>query len=54
MADRFTLKKLNCSTAEQYLNKVMLAGEIERLAREIFVFSGFGQNINELIEEAKN
>ncbi len=52
--DAKSIQELGCSTPEQYLNKVLLAGEAENLAREILQLSGFGKNINELVDEAKN
>ena len=38
----------------EYVNKVLLAGEVLELYRQITVLSGFNKNISELIEEAKN
>lgn len=52
--DAENLKKLGAVTPEDYLDKVLLAGEINRLSIEIMSFSGFNQDINELIEQAKN
>lgn len=52
--DSESIKKLGCATPEQYLNKVLLAGEVERLTKEILEMSGFGQNINEMVDEIKN
>lgn len=52
--DAESIKKLGCAAPEQYLNKVLLAGEIENLAREILNASGFGKNINDLIADVKN
>lgn len=52
--DAESLKAVGAATPEQYLNKVLLAGEVEKLAEKIGNFSGFNQNINELIKEAKN
>ncbi len=49
-----SLEKLNISTPEQYLNKVLLAGEIERLIKEILSISGFMQDIDELVCDIKN
>ena len=49
-----SLEKLNISTPEQYLNKVLLAGEIERLIKEILSISGFMQDIDELDCDIKN
>lgn len=52
--DMESIKKLGCVTAEQYISKVLLAGEISALAEEITRLSGFGIDIDELIEEVKN
>lgn len=49
-----SLKAVGVNTAEEYIDKVLLSGEIVRLADEIVGFSGFKKDINELIEEAKN
>ena len=42
------------SSAEGYISKVLLLGEIRNLVDEIFKLSGFGTNMAELVEEAKN
>lgn len=52
--DAESIKKLGLATPEQYLGKVMLAGEIAALAKEINKLSGFNKNMDALIEEAKN
>lgn len=52
--DAQSIKKLGCITSEQYLSKVLLAGEISTLAEEIYKLSGFGVDVNELIDEVKN
>lgn len=52
--DAESIKKLGCVTPEQYLNKVLLAGEIAELAQQIQKLSGFGKDMDELVEEAKN
>lgn len=52
--DAESIKKTGCVTPEQYLDKVLLPGEIEELAEQIQRLSGFNNDINELIEEAKN
>ncbi len=49
-----SIQKLGCSTPEQYVNKVLLAGEVEELANQIRMFSGFDKNLDELVDEAKN
>lgn len=52
--DAESIKKVGCATPEQYLNKVLLPGEIQDLASEIQTLSGFNKDIGELVEEAKN
>ncbi|HZG16968.1 MAG TPA: XkdN-like protein [Candidatus Bathyarchaeia archaeon] len=49
-----SIAKLNCQTPEQYLQKVMLAGEIVELAGKIQEISGFEVEMDALVEEAKN
>lgn len=48
------LKKAGCATPEQLVSKVLRPGEIERMAGEISLLSGFGQQLDEAVEEAKN
>lgn len=48
------IKKVGCTTPEQYMNKVLLAGEAEELSQQIQSLSGFDLDINEAVEEAKN
>lgn len=48
------IKKAGCITPEQYMKKVLLAGEIVTLAQKISELSGFDKEIDELVEEAKN
>lgn len=52
--DAESIEKTKSVTAENYLYKVLKAGEITKLADKIFEFSGYRQDINELVEEAKN
>ncbi len=52
--DAEAIKKVGCTTPEQYLNKVLLAGEVEELNQQIQALSGFDLDINEAVEEAKN
>mgnify|MGYP001149210038 CR=1 FL=1 len=52
--DAESIKKLGCINAYQYLNKVLLSGEVNRLHLEILKFSGFKEDIDELTEEVKN
>ncbi|WP_317367745.1 hypothetical protein [uncultured Tyzzerella sp.] len=49
-----SMEQLNVSTPEQYLNKVLLAGEIEKLIKEILIISGFMESIDELVVDIKN
>lgn len=49
-----SIEKLGCATPEEYLNKVLLAGEIAELVNQIQRLSGFDRDMNELIDEAKN
>lgn len=49
-----SMEMLNVSTPEQYLNKVLLSGEIERLIKEILTISGFIESIDELVCDIKN
>lgn len=52
--DADSIKKLGVMTPEQYLNKVLLAGEVEELSQAIQKLSGFNLDIDEAVEEAKN
>lgn len=52
--DAESIKKTGCLNPEQYLNKVLLAGEISELSTQIQRLSGFDKDINDLVEEAKN
>lgn len=52
--DAASIQKLGCTTPEQYLNKVLLPGEIATLAERIQRLSGFDVDMDELVEEAKN
>lgn len=49
-----SIQKLGCKTPEEYLNKVLLSGELATLAEKIQLLSGFNVEMEELIEEAKN
>lgn len=48
------IKKVGATTPEQYLNKVLLAGEVATLSEKIQELSGFDIDLDEAIEEAKN
>ena len=49
-----SMEKLKVNTPEQYLNKVLLAGEIEMLIKEILKISGFLESVDELVCDIKN
>lgn len=51
--DAESIKQLGCATPEQYMNKVLLPGEILELSSQIQQLSGF-KDMDELVEEAKN
>ncbi|MGI5829898.1 MAG: phage tail assembly chaperone [Bradymonadia bacterium] len=53
-SDAAWIQKAGCATPEQLLNKVLLPGEIERIVGEISELSGFGQDLEQAVEEAKN
>lgn len=48
------LDKAKCQTPEEFINKSLLAGEINELSMAISRLSGFDQDINELVDEVKN
>ena len=48
------IKDAGCVTPSQVIDKVLLAGEATRLAKEIMKASGLGEDINKAVEEAKN
>ena len=48
------IKKSGCATPEQLINSVLLAGEAAELSQKISEISGFGTDMDELINEAKN
>ncbi|WP_068786615.1 phage tail assembly chaperone [Paenibacillus phocaensis] len=52
--DAESIKKLGCTSPEEYLNKVLLPGEIATLAEHIQKLSGFETDMEELVNEAKN
>ncbi|QTH44965.1 XkdN-like protein [Cohnella sp. LGH] len=49
-----SIKKLGCRTPEEYVQKVLLAGEIAELTKKISELSGFDVEMEDLVEEAKN
>lgn len=48
------IKRAGCQTAAQAMYKYLLAGEINELAAQILKLSGFDQDFEDTIEEAKN
>ncbi|MEK3788748.1 phage tail assembly chaperone [Paenibacillus sp. FSL K6-1230] len=52
--DAESLKKLGCNSAEEYVQKVLLAGEVATLSAKINALSGFDIEMEDLVEEAKN
>lgn len=52
--DAEALKKVGVSTGRDFLKKVLAGGEIETLYERICLLSGYGRDINEDIEKAKN
>ena len=48
------LKKANCATGVEFMKRKLLAGEIAELSNQICKISGFDNDINEDVEEAKN
>jgi len=52
--DAESIKKMGCRTPEDYVNKVLLSGEITTLMQKIQELSGFDVDMEELVEEAKN
>lgn len=49
-----SLRKLGCTSPNQYVEKVLLPGEIVELAAQIQKLSGFEVEMEDLVEEAKN
>lgn len=49
-----SIQQLGCSTPEDYVQRVLLAGEVTTLAGKIQELSGFDVAMEELVEEAKN
>lgn len=49
-----SIERLGLTTPEQYLNKVLLAGEIDTLIKEILNISGFITDIKQKVDEIKN
>ncbi|HIW31939.1 MAG TPA: XkdN-like protein [Candidatus Paenibacillus intestinavium] len=49
-----SIKALGCSTSEEYVQRVLLSGEVASLASKIQELSGFDVEMEDLVEEAKN
>ncbi|MFB4326398.1 XkdN-like protein [Paenibacillus sp. AK002] len=49
-----SIKKLGLATPEDYVQKVLLAGELSTLVQKINELSGFDVAMNDLVEEVKN
>ncbi|MFC4305801.1 phage tail assembly chaperone [Cohnella boryungensis] len=52
--DAASIQKLGCRTPEEYVQRVLLAGEVTTLASEVQKLSGFDVEMEDLVEEAKN
>lgn len=51
--DAASIQALGCQTPEEYIDAVLLPGELAQLSQEIQRLSGF-KPMNELVKEAKN
>ncbi|MBE9913378.1 XkdN-like protein [Paenibacillus donghaensis] len=49
-----SIKKLGVATPEDYIQRVLLAGELSTLVQKINELSGFDVGMNELVDEVKN
>jgi len=49
-----SMQKLGCRTPEEYVQRVLLAGEVTTLSSKIQQLSGFDVSMEDLVEEAKN
>jgi len=49
-----SIKALGCHSAEDYVQRVLLAGEVATLSAKIQELSGFDVGMEDLVEEAKN
>lgn len=52
--DAQSIAALNCVSPEEYINRVLLPGEIVDLSNAIVRLSGFDEDMSDLVEEAKN
>ncbi len=48
------IKKAGCLVPKQFVNKVLKAGEVTELVKQISALSGFEDDVEDLKEEAKN
>lgn len=48
------IQKLGCTRPEQAMNKVLLSGEIQNLAEQIRIASGFADSLDDLVNDVKN
>lgn len=49
-----SIKQLGVKTPEEYIQRVLLAGELSTLVQKINELSGFDVSMNELVDEVKN
>ena len=49
-----SIQQMGCATPEDYVQRVLLAGEVTTLANKIQELSGFDVAMEDLVEEAKN
>lgn len=49
-----SIQKLGVKTPEEYIQRVLLAGELTTLVEKINKLSGFDVDMNELVDEVKN
>lgn len=52
--DAESLKAMGCSSPKQYLNRVLLAGEVSVISDAVISLSGFDRTIEDLAEDVKN
>lgn len=48
------MEKVKCLTPEEYIEKVLRAGEIDRLSMEILKLSGYNFDMDKAVKEVKN
>lgn len=52
--DAASISRTGCVTPEQFVHKVLLAGDLDTLSNEIMSLSGFDADMDALQDEAKN